>query len=29
MPKTKMSFKGVRDPEDIDALIAYLEQVGG
>ena len=24
MKGTKMSFRGVRKPEDIDALIAYL-----
>ena len=25
MPGTKMSFRGVRDAADIDALIAYLQ----
>jgi cytochrome c len=28
MPGTKMSFRGVRDPEEIDALIAYLQAAG-
>lgn len=28
MPGTKMSFRGVRNAEDIDALIAYLQSVG-
>ncbi len=28
MPGTKMSFRGVRDAADIDALIAYLQSAG-
>lgn len=29
MPRTKMSFRGIGDPDDIAALIAYLEAEGG
>ena len=28
MPGTKMSFRGVRKPEEIDALIAYIQDAG-
>lgn len=29
MPGTKMAFRGVRNEGDIDALIAYIESIGG
>ena len=28
MPGTKMAFRGVRNPEDISAIIAYIQSVG-
>lgn len=28
VPGTKMTFAGLRKPEDLDAVIAYLEQAG-
>ena len=29
MPKNKMSFAGLKKPEEIDAVIAYLSTFGG